>query len=63
MRHNNEKPKKLKRFSSALIAKPAEGKLLNWRAIRDLNESLNQAERPLDQPWDESSCSEEVGEN
>lgn len=63
MRHLNEKKTKIRRFSSALIAKLEEGIPLNCQALRDHHERLTDPDCQSAISQDELRSSEEAGEN
>jgi hypothetical protein len=63
MRHLNEKKTKIRRFSSALIAKLEEGLPLNCQALRDHRERLTDPPSQSVISQDELNSSEEAGEN
>ena len=63
MQKIDEKKTKIRRFSSALIAKLDTGVLLAHQALRDHHESLTVSEWLSDISQDDFSCSGEAGDN
>lgn len=63
MQKIDEKKTKIRRFSSALIAKLDTGVLLAHQALRDHHESLTVSEWLSGILQDDLSCSEGAGEN
>jgi len=63
MQKIDEKETKIRRFSSALIAKLDTGVLLNRQALSDQHENLTVSEWLIEISQNDPSCSEKAGEN
>ncbi len=63
MQKIEKKKTKIRRFSSASIAKLDTGVLLNCQALRDHHERLTVSEWLSDISQDDLSCSEEASDN